>query len=156
MGSAVLRLRSFGTLERDTYVKRVDAVFASLPSEQPLVVDLRGNGGGDRVLGTSVLRHLIDAPFRQWSSVQVQRIPSPYDDRVIGTTTKGACDRHIGEVPILFETLSERFAILLSLADITMVPVPGCRPGHGFEPTEPIVYTKRHFLEQRDPYLETY
>lgn len=229
-GSMLLRLGSFGNPERDAYVERVDAAFASLPPDRPLILDLRGNGGGDRVLGTSVLRHLLDVPFRQWSRVgtKLRDIPEPYDDRVtfhlvpqdylvnfpgmprgggfvfegdpkasfmtphehqhrgpitvfiddatnsaavemlaallahregvrvLGTTTRGGCDRHIGEIPILFETLSGHFAIVVSLADIEMVPVPGCRPGHGIEPTERVAFTERDFLDARDPFFDAY
>ena len=227
-GTVLVRLRSFGLSEREAYIARVDAIFGALAAEASLVLDLRGNEGGDRSLGVAVLRHLLDRPFAQWRRVdtRVKAIPAAYRDRVsfpfgpeealtgfpgpavdggwrfegdpladtmtphpsthrgplavfvddatnsaavemlvallahrsgvrvIGTASQGGCDRHIGQMPVVFRTLSGRFAVMVSLFDLTMVSAPGCVAGRGITPDVVVKYEEAHFLDGRDPYLE--
>ena len=75
-----LRLPSFGLPDHEAYAARVDDLLAELEPGETLILDLRGNVGGFRGHGVAVLRHLLDQPFAQWSSVQtrVRRIPRAY------------------------------------------------------------------------------
>ncbi len=79
-----LRLPSFGSPEVEAWSARLDAGFAELRGDETIVVDLRGNAGGNRALGVLVARKLLDRPFAQWSSVstRVRAIPRKYRDRV--------------------------------------------------------------------------
>ncbi|MGH1343675.1 MAG: S41 family peptidase [Nannocystales bacterium] len=222
----LLRLASFGYEDDAPYEERVEALFATLAPHERLVVDLRGNEGGNRLLGVTVLRRLLARPFAQWASVstRVRAIPPGFEDliefpivpeasltgfpgkkaegrwlvegdplaermvpaaqyhpgevvlfvdaatnsasiefiaallahrdgvQVIGTQTQGACDRHNGQLPVVFQ--SQSLMVLVSLFDIELVPIPGCRPGHGVMPDVEVVYSETDFLGSRDPYLD--
>jgi hypothetical protein len=223
----ILRLPTFGIADAAAYEERITSLFATLAPEERLVLDLRGNEGGFRMLGVAVLRHLLDRPFTQWDrvSTRVRAIPRGYRDlisfpfpgageaalrgfpgvsrdggwvlegdpladhmrpggdphpgpivvfvneatnsaaiellaallanregvQVIGSETQGACDRHSGEIPVLFR--SGKLGVLVSLFDIDLVPIPRCVPGGGIVPDIEIVYTEEDFLQGRDPYL---
>ncbi|MBO6939720.1 MAG: hypothetical protein JJ863_32415 [Deltaproteobacteria bacterium] len=83
-GITVLRLASFGTSDRAAYLERIEALAPDFTSAERLVIDLRGNEGGDRSLGVAVARHLLEAPFAQWASVRtrVRAIPEPFASQV--------------------------------------------------------------------------
>jgi len=83
-GITVLRLASFGTSDRGAYLARIEELAPVFTSAERLVVDLRGNEGGDRSLGVAVARHLLDAPFAQWASVRtrVREIPERFRSEV--------------------------------------------------------------------------
>jgi C-terminal processing protease CtpA/Prc len=83
-GAAILRLPSFGLMDEEGYAARVDALFDALDPEATLALDLRGNEGGVRTHGVAVLRHLLDAPFAQWTRVEtrVRAIPRAHASRV--------------------------------------------------------------------------
>ncbi len=72
--------------------------------------------------------------------------------QVIGTETQGACDRHSGQLPVVFQ--SDSLAAFVSLFLIDLVSIPGCEPGHGVVPDVEIVYTEEDYFEGRDPYLD--
>ena len=80
----VLALPSFGVPDEEGYAARVDALFADLPRDAPLALDLRGNEGGVRAHGVAVLRHLLAEPFAQWVRVEtrVRAIPDAHAGRV--------------------------------------------------------------------------
>lgn len=71
--------------------------------------------------------------------------------RVIGTPTRGACDRHTGQIPVAYR-VGQGVALLMSVVDIELVPVPGCRPGSSL-PLEPVVYRRETLLAGGDPFL---
>lgn len=83
-GVAVLRLASFGEADADRYAAEVDALFARLSDVHTLVLDLRGNRGGDRSLGAAVINHLVARPYVQWlgASTRVQRMPDRFEASV--------------------------------------------------------------------------
>lgn len=221
----ILRLPGFGLEDDAPYEERVAALFAALAPEERLVLDLRGNEGGNRALGITVLKRLLDRPFTQWArvSTRVRAIPEGFRDlvtfpiapesalqgfpgerrgawwvvdgdplaermvpigephpgpvvafiddatnsaaiellaallahregvQVIGTETQGACDRHTGQLPVVFQ--SGDLAVFVSLFEIDLVPVPNCQPGRGIVPDIEVVYTEEDFLDGRDPYL---
>lgn len=220
----LLRLASFGSYDEERFETRIAALFESVRATDRLVLDLRGNEGGNRALGIAVSRRLLDRPFAQWTrvSTRVRAIPEgfrelvtfpiapesalrdfpgerrgewwvvegdPLADRmvpvedphrgpvvafvddatssaavellagllahrddvvVIGTETQGACDRHTGQLPVLFQ--SGELAVFVSLFEIELVPIPGCEPGRGIVPDVEVVYREEDFLEGRDPY----
>ncbi len=222
----LLRLASFGLLDESGYEERITALFAMLEPESRLVVDLRGNEGGNRALGIIVLKRLLGRPFTQWTSVatRVKRIPNAFresvsfplapasalydfpgtrqgqrwvvdgdplaermvpldelhqgpiavlvDDatnsaameflvgllahregvQVIGTETQGACDRHTGQLPVVFN--ADGLAAIISLFEIDMVTVAHCQPGGVIVPDMEIDYTEEDFLRGRDPYMD--
>lgn len=221
----LLRLPSFGITDEAQYEARIAALFATLAPKERLVLDLRGNEGGNRALGLAVLRRLLNRPFTQWASVstRVRAIPKGFRDlisfpiapesalhgfpgekrgqvwvvdgdplaarmvpvenphpgpvvafiddatnsaaiemlaallahregvQLIGTETQGACDRHTGQLPVVFK--SGNLAAFVSLFEIKLVPTPGCQPGRGIAPDIKVIYTEEHFLEGRDPFL---
>lgn len=224
-GTALLRLPSFSLNDSSGFADRINALFARLDPEHRLVVDLRGNEGGNRALGVMVLNHLLGSPFTQWRSVstRVRAIPTGFRDfvsfpfapaaalhdfpgvrrgdrwvvdgdplaeqmvpdgaghqgpilvfvddatnsaaieflagllahradvRIIGTETQGACDRHFGQLPVVFE--AGDLAVMVSLFDIDLVAVADCQPGRGIVPHTRVAYTEQDFLRRRDPYL---
>lgn len=76
-GVAVLRLGSFGGSNREEYLAAVEALAPTLAEAERLIIDLRGNEGGDRSLGIALTRHLLGVPFTQWARVRarVRAIP---------------------------------------------------------------------------------
>jgi hypothetical protein len=221
----LLRLPSFGSNDETTFTARASELFDEVPSDARLVIDLRGNEGGNRLLGVAVLRRLLDRPFAQWRrvSTRIRAIPAAFRDHVsfpivpesalttfpgerrgdvwvfdgdpladrmipspnphrgrlivfvddatssaavemlaallahredvvvIGTETQGGCDRHTGEMPVVFQV--ESLAVLVSLFEIDLVAIPGCRPGHGAEPHVPVAYTADDYLAGEDPFV---
>ncbi len=83
-GLGVLRLASFTTLDREAYLERIAELAPAFTAAERLVLDLRGNEGGDRSLGVAVARHLLAEPFAQWASVRtrVRAIPDEYESDV--------------------------------------------------------------------------
>ncbi|MCB9688867.1 MAG: hypothetical protein H6738_25260 [Alphaproteobacteria bacterium] len=71
---------------------------------------------------------------------------------VIGTDTMGECGRHAGQVPVVYGAGGA--SVLVSLFEITLVEIPGCRPGEGVPIDLPVATTDEVFLERRDPYLD--
>ena len=62
-GCSLLRLRSFSDeMYESTALSELDG----LDSDAPLLIDLRGNGGGNTPLG--LLERLMDRPYRLWRS----------------------------------------------------------------------------------------
>ena len=80
----VLRLATFAPTDRAAYLAEVEALAPAMASAENLVIDLRGNEGGDRSLGVAVARHLLAAPFAQWARVRtrVRAIPERFADHV--------------------------------------------------------------------------
>jgi len=69
-GTALLRLPTFDVDDAsDAYTQKIDAVFEDLLRERPdaLVIDVRGNTGGQSDAGVQVIRRLIDRPVDQGS-----------------------------------------------------------------------------------------
>jgi hypothetical protein len=227
--TVLLRLASFASMDQDGYLARVDALFAALSGEERLVLDLRGNEGGYRTHGISVLNHVLSRPYAMWSRMRarVQRIPAPYRARVsfplrpeealrapfansapsadgyvregdplsarmvptgapwrgrvvvfadaitnsaavetlgallafgdqvlfIGQETGGECGRHVGEMPVVYTEASQGLRVLISLFELTHVPVIGCLAGRGYRPAREVTYDERAFIEGIDPYL---
>ncbi|MEM6729901.1 MAG: S41 family peptidase [Myxococcota bacterium] len=80
----LLRLASFGTPDRAGYLRTIEELAEQFTGASHLVIDLRGNEGGDRSLGVAVARHLVGRPFSQWHSVRtrVRDIAEPFDEWV--------------------------------------------------------------------------
>tara|TARA_B100001750_G_scaffold82963_1_gene65715 strand:- start:4576 stop:5286 length:711 start_codon:yes stop_codon:yes gene_type:complete len=76
----VLRLATFGTSDRVTYLDEVDRLGPRLAEADPLILDLRGNEGGDRSLGVRVAQYILQEPFTQWARVRtrVREIPDRF------------------------------------------------------------------------------
>jgi hypothetical protein len=73
--------------------------------------------------------------------------------RVVGTPTAGACDRHTGEIPVTYP-LGDGVVWLVSLAELTLVPAPGCRAGDGLPIDVPVVLRQEDWAAGRDPWWE--
>ncbi len=73
--------------------------------------------------------------------------------RVVGTETQGGCDRHTGEIPILYAVEGTSLGVLMSLVEVTLVEVPGCIAGRGITPDEEVIFTQEDFLSGRDAFL---
>jgi C-terminal processing protease CtpA/Prc len=64
-----------GLSTADHFKGAVKALFARIASDQPrvLIIDVRRNGGGDDTIGTELLRHITEKPFRLIASSQIKR-----------------------------------------------------------------------------------
>lgn len=74
--------------------------------------------------------------------------------RVVGRETQGGCDRHTGEIPVLFELPGTSVKMLASLLEIELVSAPGCTPGRGVVPDVYVEPTLEGYLAGRDPFLD--
>lgn len=70
---------------------------------------------------------------------------------LVGEEIGGACDRHVGEIPTQWS--SPPVVVLMSLAEIEHVAVPGCRPGRGLVPDVAVTMTRADLDAARDPYV---
>lgn len=68
---AEIRIRSFGG---DDYPQWLDRAFRTLrdKSTAALVLDLRGNGGGDDMYGAMLVSYLTDKPFRYFDHIRIK------------------------------------------------------------------------------------
>jgi hypothetical protein len=88
---AVLRIRGFGG---QTYPAALDRVFRTVRDKgaRALILDLRGNGGGDDMYGAQLVSEFTDKPFRYFDHIHVTTIrpsfatwkPSTFADLVKG------------------------------------------------------------------------
>ncbi len=64
-GTALLSVRSFGWFNREPYLQAIDSMFTVLKEKgtKHLIIDLRGNGGGDPPLSAHMLAHIARKPF---------------------------------------------------------------------------------------------
>ncbi len=53
---------------------------------------------------------------------------------IVGQEVGETCQRHTGEIPVIFTTATTQQKVLMSLVDILHVEVPRCRFGHGLPP----------------------
>jgi peptidase S41-like protein len=70
---ALLRIRGFGG---DDYPRWVEDTFRSLREKgtKTLVIDLRGNGGGDDLYGAMLVSYLTDEPFRYFERIHIKTL----------------------------------------------------------------------------------
>jgi C-terminal processing protease CtpA/Prc len=68
-GTAVMTIRTFA--ESDEYMTFLEHSFRKLQNEavRKLVIDLRGNGGGEDEYGAALVAYLLDKPFRYYRSM---------------------------------------------------------------------------------------
>lgn len=61
----------------DAEKKRVDQIFHQIRAKgsRNLIIDLRGNGGGNSAMGDYIFSYLYDRPFRQFSTVKMKISP---------------------------------------------------------------------------------
>lgn len=224
-GVALLRVPTFGVLDTAAFKAQVDALFAGIDPQEPLVIDLRGNEGGLRPNSFAILDHLLAEPYAEWTGMRVARpkIPNklrkglqfPFgSDRerlvpafrrdetgawrvsgdplpshpvaephqgpvtllvdgrtgsaangfvlvakarrpdvvIVGEGLGGACDRHIGELPVVWTGPETGVIVMFSLIDIDHVAVAGCVPGRGLAPDVRVAPTVGEFVEGVDPW----
>lgn len=98
---SVLRLATFGNPDRESFLETIASLAPELAVAGRLVIDLRGNEGGDRSLGIAVARHLLAEPFTQWRSVsaRVRAIPEPFAPHVrfVFGATEDSLEGFVGE-----------------------------------------------------------
>ncbi|MBN2416216.1 hypothetical protein JXO52_10260 [bacterium] len=63
--TALLSVRSFGWFSREPYIHAIDSIFTVLQEKKTkhLIIDVRGNGGGDPPLSADMLAHVARKPF---------------------------------------------------------------------------------------------
>lgn len=69
---AILNLKSFNNLEK--FKKLLNNMFNEIAEKniQNLIIDLRGNGGGNSALGDELLKHLLNRPFTQYEKTLIK------------------------------------------------------------------------------------
>lgn len=72
----------------------------------------------------------------------------------VGERVGGGCDRHTGELAVVWTGPESGVLVLFSLIDILHVEVAGCVPGRGLDPDRPVVPTVEDFVSGVDPWLE--
>ncbi len=225
---AVLQLPTFGLLDHAGFAAVVDAAMRTVDPEEPLTIDLRGNEGGFRVNSFAVLRHLLAAPWTEWTSAHatfrrlpaslraVVRFPFGGDDwlraglrgsrdrdgwtllgdplaatatpapithtgpirvlvdgrtgsaangfalvlraahpqaLLVGERLGGACDRHVGEVPVVWTAATSGLRVVFSVVELTHAPSPGCEPGTGLAPDIRVRPSADDLARGVDPWL---
>ena len=73
--------------------------------------------------------------------------------RIIGEPLGGACDRHVGELPVVWTGPETGLHVMFSLIEATHVAVEGCVPGHGLAPDVRVEPDLDDLVEGRDPWL---
>lgn len=73
--------------------------------------------------------------------------------RVVGSPPGGACDEHVGDVPVLLELPAADARVLVSLVRIHHAAPEGCRPGAGLPMDVAVEWTVEDLVEGRDPGL---
>ncbi len=78
-----LRISSFGSsgINRSDqdYYQFLSESFAKISaSPKPVILDLRGNGGGDDLYGAKLVSYLVDKPFRYFDKIEVTKDYSGY------------------------------------------------------------------------------
>lgn len=70
---AQLRIRGFGG---DDYPQRIESAFRTLweKGTKTLVIDLRGNGGGEDMYGAMLVSYLTDRPFRYFDRIRIKTL----------------------------------------------------------------------------------
>lgn len=107
------------------------------------------------VLHTGPVLVLVDGRTGSAANGFVQSLRAARPDvRVVGESLGGACDRHIGELPLVWVGPHSGVAVLFSLIDIGHVQPPGCLPGRGQPPDVPIGLTAADVLGERDVWME--
>lgn len=76
------------------------------------------------------------------------------DTIVVGERPGGACDRHVGELPVVWTGPDTGVAVMFSMIEATHIAVPGCVPGRGLPPDHEVVPTIEQFTAGRDPWME--
>ncbi len=82
-----LKISTFGSgrINRSgqNYYEFLDETFEKLNgSSKPLILDLRGNGGGDDMYGATLVSYLLDHPFRYFEKIEVTDDYSGYGNIV--------------------------------------------------------------------------
>lgn len=62
------------------FIKELDSVFRLIDPQntKTLILDLRGNGGGEDMYGAALVSHLTAAPFRYFNKIQMRTIKSSF------------------------------------------------------------------------------
>jgi hypothetical protein len=72
---------------------------------------------------------------------------------IVGEEPGGDCDRHPGEVPVVYRAPASEVTLLLPLLRVELVAAEGCVSGRGLAPDIPVTWTGADLAEGVDPFL---
>ncbi|MEO0603377.1 MAG: S41 family peptidase [Myxococcota bacterium] len=106
--------RAYPGVEGDPLAERMQPPGPGFEGDVVLFADERTNSAANE-LALALVRHRPDTLF-------------------VGREIGGDCDRHNGEVPVLYRTSNTGLVVLMSLFSVRHVEVEGCVPGRGLMP----------------------
>ncbi|MFH1464698.1 MAG: S41 family peptidase [Pseudomonadota bacterium] len=76
------------------------------------------------------------------------------DAHIVGESLGGACDRHVGELPVVWTGEDSGVVVMFSLIEAMHLAVPGCTPGRGLAPDHAVELNIEQFAGSEDPWME--
>lgn len=76
------------------------------------------------------------------------------DVLIVGESLGGACDRHIGELPLVWTAPHSGASVMMSLLELEHAHPPGCTPGRGLPPDLAVHPTAADLARGGDPWVD--